>query len=336
MSNTDLDAAWTVLATEPPEFGVTVSPTGTDLAAGELLLGIDHEGRRHFLVPLIPGEAARTDKRGRGVQLARFTHEGTHYLTVFCLLPELHSVFTQFCRELIDSIAQAASPAKEVAAALDRWRALFSDAAREGQLSDEKLTGLLGELLIVDDLLRHGAPGDLQYWGGPFGDVHDFRSHSHAIEVKATLAREGRVVPISSIDQLLEPPNGTLALAHMRLNPDPSGFNLGDLVTRVLGSGAHSTQLARRLFELGVSSDRLEPYSQRKFRVVDTRIYDVASEAFPRLVRSSFAAGDVPAGILRIGYAIDLTNEPPIPLKDEQVDGVLTSLATEASDEVDS
>jgi hypothetical protein len=69
--------------------------------------------------------------------------------------------------------------------------------------------------------------------------------------------------------------------------------------------------------------------------VSDCRVYDVASHAFPRLLRSSFTDGDIPAGTLRIGYSIDLTNEPPHPLQSSAIDLAFTALATEAASEMD-
>src|SRR5262245_15707306 len=97
MPNQDLEGVWTVLATTPPASGIEVAPTGNEVAAGEVLVGVDHLSRRHLLIPLLPGEAARTDTKGRGVHLAQLRHGSTAYVTVLCLLPELHHVFTQFC-----------------------------------------------------------------------------------------------------------------------------------------------------------------------------------------------------------------------------------------------
>lgn len=336
MPSQDLNGVWTVLATSPPKSGISVSPAGSTVSAGEVLIGIDQEDRRHLLIPLLPGEAARTDSRGRGVHIGRINHAGATYLTVYCLLPELHQVFTQFCRELIVTIAGAASPAKEAAAALDRWRTLFSDAERTGQLSDEALTGLLGELLVAQQLLVAGAPGDLRFWVGPFNDLHDLRSATHAIEVKATMVREGRIVSISSVDQLQEPSGASLILVHTRLDRDPGGFSLPDLVDRVVDAGAYPHQVSRRLNELGVRAGDLTAYSGRKFKVADTRAYDVGGASFPRLLRSSFVGGDIPPGTLRLSYAIDLTNEPPHALDDEAVSAALAALATEAAYEMDS
>ncbi|MFT4085009.1 MAG: PD-(D/E)XK motif protein [Nocardioides sp.] len=336
MASQDLDGVWTVLATSPPKSGISVSPAGSTVSAGKVLIGVDQENRRHLLIPLLPGEAARTDSRGRGVHIARLSHGDATYLTVYCLLPELHQVFTQFCRELIVTIADAASPAKEAAAALNRWRTLFSDAERMGLLSDESLTGLLGELLVAERLLVAGAPSDLRFWVGPFNDLHDMRSSTHAIEVKATMVREGRIVSISSVDQLQEPDGGNLILVHTRLDRDPAGFSLRDLVDRVLDAGAHTDQVNRRLNELGVGAADLAAGSARKFKVADTRAYDVAGAAFPRLLRSSFVAGDIPPGTLQLSYAIDLTNEPPHALNDDAVSAAFTALAAEAAHAMDS
>lgn len=336
MPSQDLEGVWTVLATTPPASGIEVAPTGNEVAAGEVLVGVDHLSRRQLLIPLLPGEAALTDTKGRGVHLARLSHGSTTYVTVLCLLPELHHVFTRFCRELIETVAGASSPAKETAAAMDRWRALFSDAERRGLLSDEALLGLIGELLVVERLLAAEAPPDLRYWVGPFSELHDFRSQSFAIEVKATLVREGRIVPISSVDQLQEPSGASLFLVHTRLLSDPAGISLPELVARVIDAGAQRAQMDRRLNELGILPGDLSPYMERKFKIAESRVYDVAGEAFPRLLRSSFTGDDIPPGTLRIRYSIDLTNEPPHALSDDAVDAVLVAFATEASGAMDS
>lgn len=332
----DLEGVWKVLTTAGATGGIAVAPIGVDVAAGELLAGVDSEGRRHLLIPLGPGEAARTYMKGRGVQLTRVSQSGASYLTVFCLLPELHPVFTQFCRELVESVESASSPAREAAEAFDRWRQLFSDAAASGSLSEEALVGLIGELLALQDLLARGAAPSLEYWEGPLGRVHDFRIAGHAIEVKATLTREGRVVQISNVDQLQPPPGCDLVLRHVRLDRDPAGFNLEDLVEGIRTAGADEDSLSALLLKLDVSPQHLDVYSGRRYRVTDTRHYDVTSPAFPRIVRSSFNDGELPPGILHVRYAIDLTNEPPHPLTESATDKMLATFALEAGHGLDS
>ncbi len=300
-----------------------------------MLAGIDSAGRRHILIPLGPGEAAKTNTRGRGVQLARLTHDGISYLTVLCLLPELDPVFTQFGKELVESIELAPSPAREAADAFERWRELFSDSTGSA-LGIEALIGLLGELMALLELLELGLPPSLEAWEGPLGRVHDFRTESHAIEVKTTLTREGRIVQIANVDQLQPPPGADLILRHTRLDHDPAGFNLGDLVKAVLSSGADSDVLRALLLQLEVRPDRLDAYKNHRFRKVETLHYNVEAMAFPRIVRGSFSGGDLPPGTLHLRYAIDLTNEPPHPLNPTEAREALIRFAEEASDGVDS
>jgi hypothetical protein len=187
----------------------------------------------------------------------------------------------------------------------------------------------------VEDLLAHGASGRIDYWRGPLNEIHDFRSPNRAIEVKSTLVREGRIVGISSVDQLQEPPGVDLFLWHLRLDRDPQGFDLVEIVDRVVSSGGERVELARALSSLGVNVDALDPYRGKKYRVIESRFYDVTTTAFPRVVRASFGAGDIPPGTLRFNYAVDLTNEPPVPLTPEDTEVVLAAFASEVADGVD-
>jgi hypothetical protein len=329
MPERDLDAVWTVLETEPPTSGIEVSGTGFQLSAGEVLAGVDADLHRQLLIPLLPGEAAVADTRGRAVHVVRATVDGKHFLSLVCRSAELHPVFTQFARELLSSLVGAASPARAAVATLERWRTLFSDAARGALLGEQALVGLLGELLTLERLLERGAGSHLEYWTGPDGHQHDFRSRSRALEVKSTLAREGRIIGISSVDQLEAPPNARLWMTHHRFDVDPAGHSLEDAATRVLRAGARRAELAACLQKVGVNLDHLEPYAGRRYRTVESRTYAVPGAAFPRLTRSSFVGAAVPPGVLRISYSIDLTNEPPGPLAPEEEERLIADLAEE-------
>ena len=336
MDELDLSAVWTVLETELPDAGVDAASTGYEVAAGELLAGIDSGGNRFLLIPLLPGEAARTDVKGRALRLMRLQHAGHNYLAVACFAPDLFPVFTQFSRELVASIREAESPAKASTQAFERWKALFSDEVQRGLISEQKLIGLLGELMMLETLLASGAPKHLDYWLGPFGGVQDIQTGAVAIEVKSTLIREGTIVGISSVDQLDPPLGREIYLAHYRLDYDPSGFTLDDVVKRLLSLGASRETLTDGLKKNGVHLGRLDVYSGRRYRLIGTRLYDANDTFFPRITRRSFTAGDIPAGTLRLSYSIDLTNDPPSPLTEEKVKALIERTGREALDGMDS
>jgi hypothetical protein len=331
MARQDLDALWTVLETQPPNAGIEVTDTGYTVAAGAALAGLDSQLRRQVLIPLLPGEAAHTDTRGRAVHVVRVAIGQEQFLALQCLSPDLHTVFTQFARELLVSVEGAPSPARAASQVFERWRALFSEAAQRGLLGAERLIGLLGELLTLEILLRLGAPSDLAIWAGPSGQQHDFRTPSHALEVKSTLVREGRIVCISSIDQLDVPVGVRLWLAHHRLDRDPAGFNLPEVVQRVLSQGGSRSRLATHFDQLGVDLEDLGAYVEARFRLAGSWAYDVKGPDFPRITRSSFNDGMLPPGTLRFSYSIDLTNQPPIPLTPELAEELYADIAEDAA-----
>jgi hypothetical protein len=78
-------------------------------------------------------------------------------------------------------------------------------------LSEEKQTGLAGELWMLERLFAFSAGGALDAWTGPRGEAHDFRVGEREFEVKATRT-ERRVHSISSPTQLVPSPGMELFL----------------------------------------------------------------------------------------------------------------------------
>jgi hypothetical protein len=324
----DLRATWSVLQTEAAKTGtgITVVDSGVELLAGKVLVGVDSGTRRVLLIPLRPGEAFAEDRTGRSVHLVRISHEGTDYLGAVSLQPDLDEVFAQFASELLFGIAEAESPARATVAALERWRRLFSEADRSGLLSHAELIGLFGELLVLERLLLADPERRLSVWTGPSGNQHDFRSGVRSIEVKATLAREGRIVPISSVDQLSAAPGGQLFLAHFRLELLSTGDNIQSVIERIRDLCIEPERLDDLLRLVGYREMDADSYRDLRYRVVDYRFYDVEGPSFPRIVPESFIEGVIPAGTLRLRYSIDLTNAPPTPLNQEQEGELLKAM----------
>lgn len=329
MADLDLTAVWAVLETEArgDDSGIEAAPSGIHVRAGDALLGVDGGGRRHLLIPLQAGEAFAEDRTGRSVQLVKVDHGTTTYLSAMCLQADLDGVFAQFCSELLDEIRDATSPAQATVTALDRWRRLFSEADGSGLLSEPRLVGLLAELLMVESVVALDPSRRVGVWTGPTGSQHDLRAGQSAVEVKGTLTREGRMVSISSIDQLAPPPSGNLHLAHYRFELDANGESVPAVVERILELGVEQSAFLDLLQLVGYRTVNSDHYAHRRYRVVDLRVYDVEGEAFPRIVPTTFVGGHVPPGTLRISYSVDLSNEPPSPLDADAVTALLRLMA---------
>lgn len=323
MESADLRAVWTVLETAATGSSAqTLQIRGTGLAvdAGEVLVGIDSSAHRHLLLPLKPGEAFAEDRAGRGVQLRRVDLDGVTFADVICLLPSLNIIFERLCREMLQAtMDDQQSPARALAEVLRRWKELLAAGSTPG-LGNEQLIGLLAELVCLESILEQDERRRVDVWTGPIKNQHDFVRGPLALEVKAISSREGRVVSISSIDQLEPPPRGELYLSVHRFQscPPTEGITLPKMVSRVRELGVDSTEFNRRLLQAGYSPMHDVDYQARAFRMVEQVVYDTRSDSFPAIRRSSFVGGDVPVGTLHISYSIDLTNQPPIPLGDRK------------------
>lgn len=323
--------AWAVLAaaTRRPA-AVRVEPTDVAAEHGPVLAGLDIHGGRHVLVPVPDPASVREDRRSAGVQIRAATLEEdghqSYFLDVVCLVPRLNDLFATVAVEMLEGIEESPAEAPRVCRdVLERWRELL-DRPDTRLLGPEQLGGLYGELTIVAELIRRQPASGLDAWTGPTRTEHDFVRGDKALEVKATTTREGRIVQIHGATQLDPPPGGILFFAFIRLDVGGEGQSVPALVDAILDAGADRRTLHELLARAGYDgADALE-YDRPRFAVTERRLYAV-DDGFPRIVPSSFPGGDLPAGVLRLRYDIDLTGEPPTPLSDNAVSELLDRLA---------
>jgi hypothetical protein len=310
----DVSNVWTVLeASSAGSHELTVAPMGRSVQAGEILGGVDALGNHHLLIPLLAGEPFVGDTSGKVVHLVRIGKKGKSYLSAVCLSRDLDDIFAQFARELMDTTAESSSPAEATKEALTKWKSLFSEDAQGGLTGEEQL-GLLGELTFLRRLLMTVKDRSTVPWKGPDKSQHDFRWETQAVEVKASRSREGRRIPISSLEQLNPPPNTPLYLAYFRMEDDPGASSLAELVAEIEGLCADRTAFRSQLLRWGYRSSQKSEYDRLRCRVTELSIYNVEGEFFPRVIPQSFVGGKAPLGTEQISYVIDISNEPPHPL----------------------
>lgn len=325
----DLTATWEILTTEAVGAGEAVRtvPSGIVTPAGEVEVGADARGVRYLLIPLQAGEAVREDRSGRWVQLVRTVVDGRDWMALTCEAHELHELFNLLAVDILEAVEGTASPAEAAFITLQKWRELFAPAPRP--LSEAQLVGLLAELQSLEECFRRNPTVPLAVWAGPSGGKHDLQHGELGVEVKATVTREGRIVSINGIEQLDPAPGTHLYLAIHRY--ESSGAQTADClpaaVDRLLHLGAPMAELYALLEKVGYRAADRQDYEERTYQLIERRVYDAANPSFPKLAPSSFANGGVPAGVLRVHYSIDLTNEPPLPLPSAEESVVWEQLA---------
>lgn len=312
-----------------------VVETSVRLPAGMVMLGLDVSGHRHLLVPLTAEATVQEDLSSQGVhiELRELLDRGRlrRFGDVHCLVPHLNELFGTVADEMLAAIAESPEdPVRACSRVLDRWRELLRPGSQR-LLGAQQLAGLLAELLVLHDVLQHDPARRLDLWVGPDGGRHDFRRGDLALEVKATLAREGLLIEVHGAEQLEAPPGGRLWLAVARLESVPGGgLTVPDAVRDLITLGVHEHDLIARLAQAGYLREHEDSYATVRFEIRDRLLYAI-QPGFPRIVPDSFADGSIPTGVMRLTYVVDLTNRPPVPLDEETAARVYAGLAEATS-----
>lgn len=334
MTGSELESLWRSLSHPSTPGETVVCATGVSVGGVEVVIGLDHLGRPHVMVPLGDNRLV-VSKRSAGVSANSprpLLHEGIrrNYLDVCCTKPALRMFFARLAAELVSEAAkQEAAAASRCVALIDAWRALFGSLS--GPFGRPQAVGLLGELFVLRELVRL-SPRALQSWTGPLGGIHDFRNGTLALEVKTTLRREGRFHSISSIDQLEPPQNGRLDFISIRIEPVPGGpLSIAGLIRELETSGVDCGELSRRVEETGLRDSASQELEHETFELRDLAAYTV-DDQFPRLNSAAFVAGSVPAGVIAVRYDIDLSTEPPFRMDRDVLGNCLKNFALSHAD----
>lgn len=296
---------------------------------GPALFALDSSGRRHLLIPVAKSARGESDQRSSGVHvLLRDLVDKTEHTTfvdIVCLKPHLDAVFDHLIDEVLDElVADPGRPLTVARKVLNRWRE-FLERERPGLLSEQELLGLFGELYVLWELCTL-APVAVQTWRGPSASRHDFQSGSVALETKTTTSRGAALVTIHGVDQLSPPEGGKLYLIVIFVEQTPNaGKSLPDLVTDLHNLGVDGLELSNKLTAVGYAEEDSGEYAAVTFSFRSKGVYEV-DDTFPRIIRSSFTKGDLPARVTDLRYVIDVSPPSPVPLDSAAVSAVYASL----------
>src|SRR5690349_2856263 len=152
---------------------------------GPIRFAIGPEGQPRLMVPcgtgtVLGGDAPSGNLR---VNMSRYSVSGrmTLFIDVMCVERSLDPVFAELAEEVVHRVATGAGPADAVAGTIADFRNLLRDGVQT--VPDHRILGLVGELLILRNLVRV-SPSAIDAWTGPYEQRHDFRHVGHAMEVK--------------------------------------------------------------------------------------------------------------------------------------------------------
>ena len=181
-----------------------------------------------------------------------------------------------------------------------------------GRLSEEKVLGLIGELLVLEHLLGTiDEATAVDAWVGPQSEEHDFVLVDLDVEVKTTL-NERRSHVIGSETQLQRSPGRPLWLLSIQLTRGgaaSSGDTLGDVVARVssmLTTGLTPTNT--RLERIGWHAEEADLYPEKYLPRSRPKGY-LVDERFPAITRSRLQRSiPSPELVGHVTYRVDVSD----------------------------
>lgn len=270
-----------------------------------------------LVAPGAAGEAVATFETA-GLRLSRAVDPGGVLLVLSLEEPDRRDLFAEICSDCIRSVLRSDDDGESdlvsvLAARLAAWRAFLRD--QTGGLSRRETVGIIGELLLVDQLLDYGADA-VGIWTAPDGGLHDFELSGHALETKTSLGGARRL-HISTLDQLDDAGLGSLHVVHIRLIEAADGETLEQIAERVEArlEGERPRRVFRNsLLRRGVPPGAM-PDDGLRVRCIGSEYYAVR-DGFPRLRR-----GEVALGIVDADYQIEVRALSPFQANGDAVFG---------------
>jgi hypothetical protein len=224
-------------------------------------------------------------------------------------------LFYSLCTDLLTATAKTVKPETASSIILNRLRRWnrFLKKKRADILPEEKIKGLIGELVFLKDYLipKYGCTNSVKFWQGPEGAPQDFNINRTAVEVKCQMGGTTPNIKISSADQLYSqlPDLYLFVLTMGKSEKTSSGvINLNDLVNQIqsLLENESSSSIERfqdLLMEAGYIYN--VKYYDYNYVITSNQVFHV-KDNFPRI-----CPPDLMPGIIKLSYNISLSECGP-------------------------
>lgn len=281
--------------------------SGIDADDGPVRFALGSRGEGRLLLPVSASERVPAIPETPTLRILdeiySFEGKSWRFLDLTCLAPELDGVFGEVADEIVTRLSEGHSALKACTTTLGEFRMLL--VPRQSKVGKKDIVGLLGEMLLLDELLELDTDA-CHLWRGPISERHDFRGGSLSAEVKTSGRAGNEMLEVTSIDQLLEPEGGELCLVRYTLEEVAGGeLSIASLFDRIVRKASDPLQLRDLLARMECPDPRSPDWNSIHFALEERRSYRI-DEFFPRLVPGSLVAGGLPTGVGQVCYVIDL------------------------------
>lgn len=184
--------------------------------AQEWYLGWSVDKRKELILVTRDTSKLSDVASSRFITISERKIEQQKYLLCFTLIDEsVYEVYLKLCEDLIEQVKEETNTSRAQKIVLERFN-LWKKMLERKPLSVDEYKGVLGELLLIRDLLQEGIPAVevINAWTGPEFTEQDFVFPSSWYEAKAVTSG-AMVVTINSAGQLDHPGDGWLCVYHL-------------------------------------------------------------------------------------------------------------------------
>lgn len=326
MENTDIDEAWTILGRHSTEVeNMSLVKLDVVTSNGNLYLGKTHDNIKYLLIPIGDISDVPSDQKWRSISLRQvqvsISGIDLKFLELSCEDLTLMDIFFELVKSVVSAITSKPNQAVGVCRkVLSRWRELL--AGLPTLFTEEAAIGLFGELYYLLKIAKINPQAAVRCWVGPTGARHDFDFGQISLEVKSTKQIEGRFVEINGVLQLLPQSECELFLGFLHLEQKNDGDSISDLINSAIELGADR----EAIFHLAGMTGWTAESDSHRFRKLGEKIYCVDNK-FPRIVPESFVERNLPEGVLRLKYQLDLSGPTPLALDQQENNIIIARMA---------
>lgn len=170
----------------------------------------------------------------------------------------------------------------------EEWKKLLGNV-----LKRERDYDFLGELLALNYVLNEDSNAIYSSLAS-----HDIELPQYSIEVKTTTEKYNAEIHVNSQYQLENNTDMPLKLIFVRLEKSQIGYSINDVIESLKLKNYDINSL-NRLEKIGTSS------INEKYRILEARLYNI-DDKFPKITLNSLKNNELPKGIIKIEYIIDL------------------------------
>ena len=299
--------AWLVLRndkTPVPERGIPARLPGVFTAKGSVRYAIGDADEARLLLPIATGLVPPLITCSEAVTIEVVSLRSdvgiSTFLDLTCRDRALESVFADVCDAVVNRVQEGHGVLDACINTFSEFAELFSSGSTD--VPDVRtVRGLIGELLYLESLVFHDSRA-LLLWRGHHGEPVDFRGGGVALEVKTTSRPGDSTVTISSLEQLVAPENGSLALLVYELTENVGGeLSVDRLVTRLAGQVHDQVGFFNALASIGCHDPSVGLWKESCFSVGRERQWLVEGR-FPRITRDQLTVA-MP-GLVSANYQI--------------------------------